>query len=180
MESRKQAVSIRMNAADVRRIKKIAARLGVRDSSVIRFAVKMMLARLAPLSDEEARGHRLLPVFVESGSELQRFFELDAARLGAIINEGAEPLERVDHDDIALLSLASGAQRYAELRLSGLARPSRAPSEDGEEPETEGAAPAAGSLRDYLYEKYVYRRLGEAGQMDARAVAVRRPGVSHE
>jgi hypothetical protein len=180
MESRKQAVSIRMNAADVRRIKKIAARLGARDSTVIRFAVKMMLARLAPLCDGEARGHRLLPVFVESGSELQRFFELDAARLGTIINEGAEPLECVDHDDIALLSLAGGTQRYAELRLSGLARPARASSDDGDEPEAEASASATASLRDYLYQKYVYRRLGEAGQLDTRAIAVRQPGVTHE
>jgi len=178
MDSRKQAVSIRMNVADVRRIKKIAARLGTRDSNVIRFAVKMMLARLAPLSDEEARGHRLLPVFVESGAELLRFFEIDAARLEAIINEGAEPIGRVDHDDIALLSLAGGAQRYAELRLSGLARPGRAPSEAGDE--AEGGGQATGSLREYLYEKYVYRRLGETGQLDARAVAVRRNGVTHE
>ena len=46
VEGRKQAVSIRMNATDVRKVKKLASRLGVRDSDVIRFAVKNMLARL--------------------------------------------------------------------------------------------------------------------------------------
>ena len=51
MDSRKQAVSIRMSAADIRSVKRLAERLGVRDSDVIRFAVKVMLGRLAPLHD---------------------------------------------------------------------------------------------------------------------------------
>ena len=38
-----------MNSTDVRKVKKLASRLGVRDSDVIRFAVKSMLARLGPL-----------------------------------------------------------------------------------------------------------------------------------
>ena len=40
VDSRKQAISIRMNGADVRKVKKLAQRLAVRDSDVIRFAVK--------------------------------------------------------------------------------------------------------------------------------------------
>src|SRR5262249_24394170 len=105
IESRKQAVSIRMNSADVRNVKKLAQRLAVRDSDVIRFAVKCMLARLGPLYDSEVRGRNLVPVFVEAGAELLRFFDLDAARLEAIINEGVDPLRRVERDDIALLAL---------------------------------------------------------------------------
>jgi hypothetical protein len=58
VESRKQAVSIRMNAADVRKVKKLATRLGVRDSDVIRFAVKNMLARLGPLYDGVVHGRK--------------------------------------------------------------------------------------------------------------------------
>src|SRR5579859_372284 len=69
IESRKQAVSIRMNSTDVRKVKKLAGRLGVRDSDVIRFAVKSMLARLGPLYDPDAHGRNLVPVFVESGAE---------------------------------------------------------------------------------------------------------------
>ena len=102
VESRKQAVSIRMNAADVRKVKKLATRLGVRDSDVIRFAVKNMLARLGPLYDGEVHGRNLVPVFVESGAELLRFFDIDATRLEAIINNGVDVERRVDHDDIAL------------------------------------------------------------------------------
>ena len=80
IESRKQAVSIRMNSTDVRKVKKVASRLGVRDSDVIRFAVKSMLARLGPLSAAEAHGRKLVPVFVESGADLFRFFAIDATR----------------------------------------------------------------------------------------------------
>ena len=59
LESRKQAVSIRMNVSDVRKVKKLASRLGVRDSDVIRFAVKSMLSRLGPLYDPDVRGRSL-------------------------------------------------------------------------------------------------------------------------
>jgi hypothetical protein len=120
IESRKQAVSIRMNAGDVRKVKRLAQRLGVRDSDVIRFAVKGMLARLGPLHDAEVRGRNLVPVFVESGVELLRFFELDAARLETIINEGVELERRVDRDDVALLALTGVQEPYAALRLSEL------------------------------------------------------------
>jgi hypothetical protein len=148
VESRKQAVSIRMNAADVRKVKKLAQRIGVRDSDVIRFAIKIMLTRLGPLYDLEAKGRSLVPVFVESGAELLRFFDLDAPRLEAIINEGVETGKRVDRSDIALLALAGGQEPYAALMLSELdqrERPSITPGE------------LSGSVRQYLYDKYVYR-----------------------
>ena len=148
IEIRKQAVSIRMNVGDVRKVKKLANRLGVRDSDVIRFAVKSMLARLGPLYDPEVRGRNLVPVFVESGSELLRFFELDAPRLEAIINEGVDAAKRVDRDDVALIALTGGQTPYAALKLSELNRGDHEQSD---------AAQLAVSLRQYLYEKYVFR-----------------------
>lgn len=148
IESRKQAISIRMNGTDVRKVKRLAQRLSVRDSDVIRFAVKCMLARLAPLYDPDARGRNLVPVFVESGAELLRFFDLDAARLETIINDGVDAMKRVDRDDIALLALSGGQEAYAALRLSELNRDDRNRSRVGE---------LSASLRQYLYEKYVYR-----------------------
>jgi len=149
VEGRKQAVSIRMQGADVRKIKKIAERIGVRDSDVIRFAVKSMLARLGPLYDSDAKGRSLVPVFVESGADLLRFFELDAARLEAIINDGVEAGRRVDQGDIVLLALAGSQEPYAALMLSELhQRDDRTSCAPGE---------LLGSLRQYLYEKYVYR-----------------------
>src|SRR5215510_1391523 len=130
-----------MNGADVKKVKKLANRLGVRDSDVIRFAVKSMLARLGPLYDPEVRGRNLVPVFVESGVELLRFFELDAMRLESMINEGVEPNRRVDRDDIELLALTGGQTPYAALKLSELHRGERGQSD---------LSQLAISLRQYL------------------------------
>jgi len=158
MDSRKQAVSIRMNAADIRNIKKLAKRLGVKDSDIVRFAVKVMLGKLAPLYDPHATGRRLVPVFVESGTDIFRHFELDAVRLDTIINDGADAASRVDHDDVHLIAMSGIQQSYAKLRLTSLGGPVRngsaasaaKPAEDDEH----------GSLRRYLYEKYVYQPNG--------------------
>lgn len=152
IESRKQAVSIRMNSTDVRKVKKVASRLGVRDSDVIRFAVKSMLARLGPLYDPEAHGRNLVPVFVESGADLLRFFEIDASRLETIINGGVDLERRVDRDDIALLALTGSQEPYAALKLSELDRTER---------RERTAAELSESLRQYLYAKYVYRAIAE-------------------
>ena len=161
VDSRKQAISIRMNSADVRKVKKLAQRLSVRDSDVIRFAVKCMLTRLGPLYDSEVKGRNLVPVFVESGSELLRFFDIDASKLEAIINEGVHSERRVDRDDIALLALTSTQEPYAALKLSEL--------DQTEHPRRRTAGELAESLRQYLYAKYVYRPVpnGEAAAGDA-------------
>jgi hypothetical protein len=148
IEGRKQAVSIRMNGTDVKKVKKLALRLGVRDSDVIRFAVKNMLARLGPLYDPEVHGRNLVPVFVESGAELLRFFDIDASKLEAIINSGVDADRRVDRDDIALLALTGTQEPYAALKLSELDRTER---------KRQTAAELSESLRQYLYAKYVYR-----------------------
>src|SRR6201985_251720 len=142
-----------MNSTNVRKVKKLAGRLGVRDSDVIRFAVKSMLARLGPLYDPEAHGRNLVPVFVESGADLLRFFEIDASRLEAIINGGVDIERRVDRDDIALLALTGSQEPYAALKLSELDRTER---------RERTAAEVSESLRQYLYAKYVYRPPGEA------------------
>lgn len=154
-ERRKQAVSIRMSAGDVRKIKKLAARLGVHDSDVVRFAVKSMLARLEPLHDPEARGRSVLPVFVESGDELVRFFELDALRLDIIINEGVETARRVDRDDVMLIAMHATQQPYAAMKLSEIVGVDRSRNGDAE---------AVYSLRRYLYEKYARRANGAGGE----------------
>lgn len=161
VDSRKQAISIRMNGADVRKVKKLAQRLSVRDSDVIRFAVKCMLTRLGPLYDAEVKGRNLVPVFVESGAELLRFFDLDAARLEAIINDGVESARRVERDDIALLALTGGQEPYAALLLSELNKEERSGASAGE---------LASSLRQYLYDKYVYRPGGDGAHKTLEVV----------
>ena len=165
VEGRKQAVSIRMNAADVRKVKRVAARLGVRDSDVIRFAVKTMLAKLGPLYDPEVHGRNLVPVFVESGAELLRFFDIDATKLEAIINNGVHAERRVEREDIALLALTGAQEPYAALKLSEL--------EQTERPRR-SAAELLESLRQYLYAKYVYRPAA-ASDPHASAAAPREP-----
>jgi hypothetical protein len=149
-----------MNAADIRKVKKLASRLGVRDSDVIRYAVKNTLARLGPLYDLEVNGRNLVPVFVESGSELLRFFDIDAARLEAIINSGVEPERRVDRDDVALLALTGTQELYANLKLSQL--------DQQRDQRGKSAVELAEALRQYLYAKYVYRHVPESADAEER------------
>lgn len=145
-EQRKQAVSIRLGSSDVRKVKRVAERLGVRDSDIIRFALKSLLNRIAPLCDPEIRGRNLVPVFVEAGCDLIAHFDLDAFRLESIINEGADEERIVDHDDVVLLAMSGTQQPYLKLRLGAVN------GADGAE------EPTGDSLRHYLYAKYVYRQ----------------------
>jgi hypothetical protein len=145
VDQRKQAVSIRLGESDIRNIKRIARRLGVRDSDIIRFAIKSTLSRIAPLCDPAIRGRNLVPVLVESGDDLIRYFELDAFRLEGIINENVEQGRHVESDDIALLAMSGLREEYLVMRLK-----------DGTGTALD-SAPQHRSLRRYLYDKYVYR-----------------------
>ncbi len=145
IDQRKQAVSIRLGEGDLRNIKRMAQRLGVRDSDIIRFAIKTMLNRIAPLCDEAIRGRNLVPVLVESGDELIRYFELDAYRLEKIINDSTGANTRVERDDIALLAMSGLREQYLVMRMQdGTVVPHEPSGSDR-------------SLRNYLYDKYVYR-----------------------
>lgn len=159
VDQRKQAVSIRLGESDIRQIKRIAARLGVRDSDIIRFAIKSAMNRIGPLCDESIRGRSLVPVLVESGDDLIRYFELDAYRLERIINDEAAEDQRVDRYDIALLAMSGLREEYLAMRL-------KAQDQSGAE-----AAPApARSMRGYLYDKYIYRNI-EPPRREAQAVS---------
>jgi hypothetical protein len=159
IESRKQAVSIRMSPGDLRKVKDLARRLSARDSDVIRFAVKAMLGRLAPLFDQQSRGRALVPALVEAGTEFLRFFELDSGRLDALINEEvSDPEKRVSIEDLALLALAGVKEPYAALKLSEL---------NQMDERLLRSADLASSIRQYLYEKYVYRISVEPDQSGA-------------
>jgi hypothetical protein len=168
VEGRKRAISIRMSVADVKRIKKLAQRLNVRDSDVIRFAIKAMLSRLMPFYEPETRGKNLVPVLVEAGVEFLRFFDLDTARLDAIINGEVEPEKRVAREDLALITLAGAQEPYAALKLSELDGDERLPR----------SGDVASSIRQYLYQKYVYRAVSEPDVPTPLRFAV--SGASHE
>jgi hypothetical protein len=163
-----------MSSSDVSKIKRLAKRLGVRDSDVIRYAVKSALAKLAPLHDPAVRGRSLVPVFVESGTEIFQFFDLDATRLENIINDQAEVERRVDHEDIQLIAMSGvqkpfvrwhlatsqGAASGDHSQASGLN--GRSQNGSGSDSKAANDLEVTPSLREYLYEKYLYRNRSEA------------------
>jgi len=156
--NRKQAVSIRLGTADVRKMKQLAARLGVRDSDVLRYALKTTLNRLATLCDPEITGANLVPAIVEAGPEFIRYFDLDAVRLDAILNSGADASRQVSHEDVSMVSLTGSQPEFAMLRLR------REGSSEGVRL-LRGKVESIEALREHLYEKYVYRR-SEDGYRD--------------
>jgi hypothetical protein len=139
---RRQAVSFRLAHGDIRNIKRFAKRLGVRDSDIVRFAIRSTFSRLAPLCDPAIRGRSLVPVLAEAGDELIRHFELDAFQLDALVNDQVAPEDQVERDDIVLLAMVSLRQDYLRMRLN----------EDGQA----STKMSADSLRRYLYDKYIY------------------------
>jgi hypothetical protein len=98
-----------------------------------------------------------VPVFVETGADLIRHFELDSFRLEAIINEGVDKSRRVAHDDIALLAVAGSQQPYALLRLRASNGGRHAAGVDV----VSGAPASIEALRQHLYDKYVFAHDGE-------------------
>jgi hypothetical protein len=134
---RKKAVSLRLSASDLTKIRRVAKRLDVRDSDVIRFAIKNLLVRLSPLTDPTLAGSALVPLFLEAGSELTNGLELDAEQLDRIINDGAPEGERVSMDDLHMIAMVG------------------APS--GADSPVKGADRRASPMRRYLYEKYLFR-----------------------
>jgi hypothetical protein len=176
-DSRKQAVSIRMSRSDLRHVKRLAERLGARDSDIIRFAIKLMLARLSPLQDPSVRGRSLVPIFLESGPDLMRHFELDAGKLSSIINEGVEPERCVESDDIQLIAMSAIQRSYVKLQVASFRRVQGTEAigqSTGHSSHTgfpngslngQGAVgedPLDHSLRDYLYGKYLFARSSNA------------------
>lgn len=162
----KQLVSVRLNGSDLSRVKRVAARLGVRESDVIRFALKTTLAKLAPLHNDNMRGADLLPVFVELGAELARHFEIDTEALAAIINDGVhDGGGRVAPEDIQLLAMAGMPEHYVHAHLRSL---TQTPI---------GDAGIAEALRQYLYKKYA--QLGADRPAPANPITAPRMNARH-
>jgi hypothetical protein len=147
---RKQAISLRISAADLRKVKKLAQRLGARDSDVIRFALKMMLERLEPLSDQNVRGRDLVPVIIDAGRDILHHFELDFERLQEIVNSGVAKDQEVEPEDLRLLAAAAIQQTYVQLKLSKIT-----PGSDIEQRRSSQMGdPLNDRLRSYFYAKY--------------------------
>lgn len=142
---KKQLVSVRLCHSDVERIQALASRLRVRESDIIRFALRLAFSRLAPLLDEHARGRDLIPIFLECGPELTYHFDLEPRTLEAIINDGLDdPEKKVDGHDIELI---------AALHLPSYHLPARQKFQP--KPEI-GRLSLSGGLQQYLYNKYVH------------------------
>ena len=143
-ENKHPVVSVRLCHSDLERIEKIARRLRVRESEVIRFALRLAFAKLAPLLDQNARGQDLIPVFLECGSELTRHFDLDPRTLDVIINGGLEDAEkRVDSKDLELISTFHMPTYHPRAREN--APPKQEIARFG----------FSGALQHYLYQKYI-------------------------
>jgi hypothetical protein len=152
--TRMRAVSIRMSGADIRLIKRLADRLQVRDSDVVRYAVKSVLQRLAPLVDEGLRGRSLVPVLMETSEDLVRHFDLDMARLDAVVNgDEADASKRVDSEDLRIIAMHSMNPALANaLNPNGPHVGSGNGERYGRDSNPE---PYRSALNRYLYEKYV-------------------------
>ncbi len=143
-EDSKKIVSVRVNQSDLEKVRRISQRLRVRESRVLRFAIKIMLNRLGPLYAPHANGTDLMPVFAELGHDMINYFQFDYTRLETIINGNvSDPKKRVDSEDIALVAINDMPAIYRYMKLRELSS----------QPVNQGAL--AESLRDYLYEKYI-------------------------
>lgn len=153
MGVRKKAISVRVGEADLMNLRRLARRLGVRDSDVIRVAIKSLLARWSPLHDSMVKGRSLVPVFLENASDLFRHFDLDTPRLDSIINDGVENDSRVATEDIQLIAMSGLQRTYVRWRLNqvgSIRGESHAIPLDERQLDQ--------SLHQYLYEKYVQVR----------------------
>jgi hypothetical protein len=156
MAARKQAVSIRMNPGDIRDVKKLADRLQASESDVVRYAVKSTLLRLAPLCEDGFRGRGLVPVLMEASSDLFHHFELDAARLDAIVNGNVKDArERVDRADLQIIAMHVMHRTYSVTMPATAFNPGPKANIAGG-PEPRAASPEQ-VLQRYLYDKYVLR-----------------------
>jgi hypothetical protein len=159
VEGRKQAISIRLNAADLRNLRKLARRMGVRNSDVVRLALKSCIARLEPLLQPEVKGRDLVPVFVDAGADMVRYLDLDATRLDAIINDGVVDGNKVERADIHLLAGAGLPYSYARMRSVGAAAlrgvPSLSPGDED--------LILSQSLHRYFYDKYLHESSPQNG-----------------
>lgn len=106
MRNKRSCISVRLSETDHIKIKTTAKTLQVRDSDVMRYAIKTTLTRLAAFHSSELKGTTLLPTMIEYCNELNRHFDLDADKLDSIINaEVITPHRQVARSDIELLAL---------------------------------------------------------------------------
>jgi len=135
---------MRISESDHLKVKRIANRLGVRDSDMYRYAIKTILSKLSPLDHKNRSGSDVLPAFIECGKELSSFFNLDAERLNTIINNGSNTQAlHVDIYDIELIAMSALPDHFLQRKILDLIETIPV------NPSTENV------LSEYLYAKYL-------------------------
>lgn len=112
----KRSVSIRINVSDYGKIKTIARRLRVRESTVFRYLLKDGLQSLAPLYQTKPSLKEVLEVLFEHPNAFLAEFRLDNKRLSNLLN-GILDTE-MDTADIEFIASISAAPKYLAQRLS--------------------------------------------------------------
>lgn len=144
MENVKRNISVRLSTSDKKKMKEISNRLGVKESEIFRYAVKDMLTKLMPLSDEKLTGSDLIPAWLECGRDLLNYFHIDIDQLNNIFNGNAEDDDkRIDLADLDLMVLSSLNQKYVVKKLSEICKSNVDPVDVND------------VLKRYLYEKYI-------------------------
>ncbi|MBL4608281.1 MAG: hypothetical protein JKY01_10715 [Pseudomonadales bacterium] len=146
MSNKKQNVSVRLSESDIKKIKGISARLGVKDSELFRYIIKNSLSRLLPFQQNGMSGIDLIPALLDSGKDLTQHLDIDTERLDRIVNDGVSDEDRqVDKGDLDFVTLLgnNGSHDYLTFKLR----------------ESRGSAVLEndidGSLKEYLYSKYL-------------------------
>ena len=144
-ENKTQLVSVRVCPSDLEKLGAIARRLRVRESEILRFALRLAFSKLSPLHDDTAHGLDLIPVFLKCGPELMYHFDMDARTLDTIMNgEVDNPRKKVTMEDIELLAASHEMPSHRHhSRLNGTPRV------------LVGRLDLSGALQQYLYDKYV-------------------------
>lgn len=144
MEQRKRNISVRLSSSDIKKVKEISQRLGVKESELFRFSIKSMLTKLMPLSDHALAGADLIPTWLACGNDLLTYFDIDVDKLDEIFNAtDKESQEKVDELDLDLMVLAHLNQHYAVKKLSDICGSQIEPANVNR------------MLHEYLYGKYV-------------------------
>jgi hypothetical protein len=162
----KKNISVRLGVADLRRVKEIALRLGVKESEIFRYAVKALSTRLLPLLNRQLSGVPMLVALLESGEEMLSYFEFDAQHLERLINGGGEQGE-VAHEDIEMLAIGIINADYLASRIS-----------EKLSAHVE-AAMAFEALRTYLFQKYQVRPYLSGPGAGAAPAAIVAPATSY-
>ncbi|MEC9342011.1 MAG: hypothetical protein VX663_11060 [Pseudomonadota bacterium] len=116
--SKKKIVSLRLDETDLTRVRDISRRLRSREADVFRFALRLGLARMAPLHDANVRGADLLPAFIDHGPDLAIHFNLDVERLQRLFNAGLEDdTVAVERGDLELIALSATPETYLFAKL---------------------------------------------------------------